>query len=195
MGRKRFGDDTRYAPGAAPRCHVCPGDGALAHLAGREACHWCDDAGDAKHRCDACGEPQPACLCWDQCKGGADRVLPQCACGAAGLLFRRGLVVCAKCEVNWLVARARDRAPAMEEYEVHTAAADLRNRSHELLALQAFAEERDGRNHRRGDMAARAAREIRRELETRLREDLHHASGKTAEDRVRRRARQHGVAL
>lgn len=187
--RAVVGTPHRFEPGKAPRCHCCGGVGALAGLAGREGCHWCDDSGHALHRCPDCGEAHPGCPCWDDSRG-PQRHVPRCACGAAGLLFRRGTVVCARCDVDALIAEAQQTC--REDHEAVCRAGELRVLSYRLIAWQVRAEERDTRQ---GHGDPRAAAANRRLLEQRLRADYRESNRSEHRARVEGLARRYGVPL
>lgn len=188
---------TRFAPGTAPRCHCCEGHGALAALAGADECSWCDDSGRAKHRCPDCGEPQPGCPCWDvgRIPDTPTRHVPRCECGAAGLLFRRGGVCCAKCEVDWLIARERERAPQLAEHEVIARAGELRTRANLLLSWQVRAEQRDAALGVCTEQAERLARENHEILSRRLRAEYRETNRSERRAGLRRLAEAYGVDL
>lgn len=188
---------TRFEPGKAPPCHCCEGHGALSALAGTAECAWCDDAGRAKHRCPDCGEAQPGCPCWDvgRIPDTPTRHLPRCACGAAGLLFRRATVVCAKCEVDWLIAREREVCRDVAEHEVIERAGTLSTRADLLLSWQVRAEQRDAALGVCAEQSARLAKQNHEILSRRLRAAYRDTNRSERRARLRVLAKAYGVDL
>jgi hypothetical protein len=132
--------------------------------------------------------------------------------------------VCAKCEVDWLIADARQRFSGVRhgsdrEHEVVGEGSLLRLRANLLLSWQARAEAREanvaewhlrtedakrakaawdakeGERAEQRRQARRREREARRTLRDRLASELREACGEKAEKAVRKRARDLRVRL